>query len=238
MCVPRLEALRWLSKYIQAQIPELKGVICTVIGAPGHQLAFPSLAITPVIFNYEPNQAVETYAVYPDKVTMAVGNYRGVLQLRLTTETEGQRYYLEEKLTQLFLSRAGGPGVLVGSITSCQELGEFTADFEFDSVDWINDEAMKNKYVSLIVLTSVIPALTVRLDAHVVDNLAIGTEIGTGGSVALPGTGELAPTSDDIDALAENTDAPTFDETGVTDPTGTTELGVITEDGDWTNIPL
>ncbi len=233
MCVPRLEALRWLSKYIQAQIPELKDVICTVVGAPGHQLAFPSLAITPVIFTYEPNQAVETYAVYPDKVTMAVGNYRGILQLRLTTDTEYQRYAIEEKLTQLFLSREGGPGVLVGEITSCAELGEFTADFEFDSVDWINDEAMKNKYVSLIVVTSVIPALTVRRDAHVMDQLLVGTEIGQGDNVDLPLDGELAPTSDDIDAEAASTDAPTFDETGVTDPTGTTDLGTITEEGVW-----
>lgn len=233
MCVPRLEALRWLSKYIQAQVPELKDVICTVIGAPGHQLAFPSLAITPVIFTYEPNQAVETYAVYPDKVTMAVGNYRGILQLRLTTDTEYQRYAIEEKLTQLFLSREGGPGVLVGEIASCAELGEFTADFEFDSVDWINDEAVKNKYISLIVLTSVIPALTVRRDAHVMDQLLVGTEIGQGDNVDLPLDGELSPTSDDIDAEAAATDAPTFDETGVTDPTGTTDLGNITEEGVW-----
>lgn len=231
MCVPRLEALRWLSKYIQAQVPELKDVICTVIGAPGHQLAYPSLAITPVIFTYEPNQAVETYATYPDKVTMAVGNYRGILQLRLTTETEYQRYAIEEKLTQLFLSREGGPGVLVGEIASCAELGEFTADFEFDSVDWINDEAMKNKYVSLIVVTSVIPALTVRRDAHVIDQLLVGTEVGQGDNVDLPLDGELAPTSTDIDAEAESTDAPTFDETGVTDSTGTTDLGSITEEG-------
>ena len=233
MCVPRLEALRWLSKYIQAQVPELKDVVCVVVGDPNHQLQTPSLAITPIQFNYEPNQAIESYATYPDRVVMAVGNYRATLQLRITTATVGQRYYIEEKVSQLFLSRVGGPGVLVGHITTCQEFGPFYADFEYESNDWIDDEALELKYVSLIVITAIIPALTIHKEVYEVAELILGTEIGTGDTVGLPIPGESTATSDNIDAPPVATPPPSFDETGVTDPTPATDLGSVTEDGDW-----
>jgi hypothetical protein len=184
MCSTRLEGIRWLAEYLQEQIPALDGRVCEVQGEPGHQMSYPSLAITPVNFTYQPGQASFEYARYADRVVLDVGDYEGLLQLRLTTATLGQRYTLEEEILKALLETPLAPGTLTGQVTTCEEYGPFYVSFELNETDWDDRFAADRKYQSVITVNMSAPALTVRLEAYEVTELQLQTSIGTDPEIA------------------------------------------------------
>lgn len=178
MCSTRLEAIRWLSEYIQQEIPALLGNVCEVQGEPGHQLGNSSLAITPIQFEYLPSQASNLVATLPDRVVLDVGEYQGLLQLRITTGTLGLRYSLEEKILRLFIGTPLAPGILVGTITTCDEFGPFQVSFELNETEWNDARAADRQYSAIITVNSHSPALTIRTDAYAMQTVEVGTEVG------------------------------------------------------------
>lgn len=215
MCSTRVESLKWLGTYLAQNVPELENNICVIIGAPGHKLEYPSLAISANRFSYSSEQAQEM-ETFPDKVTMKVGLYEGVIELKINSATVGQRYALEEKVTQLFLSTELAPGILTGTVTSCVTFGPFSCDFELINFEWENERALERKYESSILVRAIIPALTTRR-AYNVDELVIGLD--------------EVPTTDEVDEASEEVDENTAFVTNAT-----FEVFKINDDGTWSIV--
>lgn len=173
MSIVRLEALRALQCVLVDEIPELEGKVCVGIGAPGHALSFPSMAMTPFKFTYAPYQASELATLSPDKVVMDVGIHEVSLQLRITTKTSLERYALEQKIVDVFLSRPLSPGIIVTPLSGCLLLEEFHAVWSLDNTEWEDGKALEQVYESTITVTGEIPALVTRLEAYPIAHLQL-----------------------------------------------------------------
>lgn len=174
MAVVRLEALRALEIAIECAIPALKGKICVGQAPVGHRLEYPSLSIDPVRWKYAPDQAQETVEIARDRVVMNVGRHTATIQIEIVAADLSQRYELEQKVIDLFLSTPLHPGVLLTPVSACPALGTFIAAWEYDEDEWIDVAAHDGKFISRIIFDGIIPALVTRGEAYTIEQLQLG----------------------------------------------------------------
>lgn len=179
MCVVRIEVLRTLADIITSAIPELNGHVCTGIAPSGEIQGYPSLTLLPGPMRYEPFQALESATIGDPAqgvVVFNVGCHYGPLQMILAASSIGERWTIEQKIIDMFLSRPGGPGVIVVPVNSCPDLGQWVAAFELESDQWVDTNAFDRIYQSTITCNEIVPALTTRRDAYEIRQLVLGTD--------------------------------------------------------------
>lgn len=169
----RYDALKKLACAIEANVPALVGKICVGQGRPGHKLGFPSLAILPTSFTFEPLQEYAVFRNTRESVTYCVGHWRGVVQLRITTATLAERYAIEEAVSQVFMQRAGAPGVLVVDVLAGAD-DVMACAFEFDGADWVEAFGLDQAYGATIALDAIVPALTCRSPEYAIRQIRLG----------------------------------------------------------------
>ena len=181
MAIVRIEALRALGAVIEAAVPELAGNVKVGQAPSSTTQTYPSLTIIPGPLKYEPNQALEQATIGDPAggvVVFNVGAHSGPIQLRIVATTIGERWTLEQKVADLFLGEPMRPGVVVVPVTSCPDLGDWIAAFEYDGDQWMDMDAFDRKLESLITVNGVIPALVTRTDAYPIETLALGVMTG------------------------------------------------------------
>ena len=177
----RIKATERFGKLIECSIKGLKGKICAGPGARDHRLKFPSLAILPGRFTYNPMQADCTnyvtdtaYDGGPLKDVYHVGWWEGTFELRLGTKTASQRYAFECAIEELFLSGATftdklqplpadtclmRPGVIIVDVPEC-----YGARIYLELLDgsWNNEKVFSKEWYSTLRVRVTIPALVAK----------------------------------------------------------------------------
>lgn len=177
MGIVRLEALRSLAARIEAAVPALAGKVKCGQAPAGTEQTYPTLTIIPGTLKYEPHQEAE-HATIGDpalgNVVYNVGAHHGPVQLRIVATTVGERMQLEQDVANFFLAQELRPGIVITEVTTCPELGNWVAAFEYESDQWINVDAFDRKLESLILVNAVIPALVARTGVYEIDELVLG----------------------------------------------------------------
>ena len=174
MSLLRVRALEMLAQCLANSIAPLSaGVeICAGPAEANHKLEFPHLALIPAIFNYLPDQGREytVNGVAPDvgarTIVMDVGRFEVLVQLRLGTKTARQRYDIEDRISNLFLSQPMSPGVLVVEIPNCMDA---YASFEYQDHSWGQERAFEKEWYSTTTINAIVPALVTRSGVNDID---------------------------------------------------------------------
>jgi len=185
VAVVRIEALRGLLRAIKCAVPELEARICPGQAPPDKERVWPHLNVDLGRLRYAPDQASDHHDPGGDRLVVNVGHHQGPALLRLGAQTLGQRYELEQKLLDLFLSQ-DAPGILITPITSAPELGTWVVEWMLDDDEWQDDRAFDRQFFSVITLTVTIPALVTRCGVHTINDLRLG--LADLGAVATPST--------------------------------------------------
>lgn len=179
MSVVRIEALRALERLIELRIPELAGHVC--IDEPGSAFEeMPNVSIIPSKWTFVPEQADDSVTLPGNVVVWNVGQHECPCVLSVLATSKAQRWELEAKLLDLFLSSRHPltdiprPGILVLPVTACPQLSQWLASFELESDEWNDTLAQDHRYESRIVLTAIIPALTVQTPVYTIEQLILG----------------------------------------------------------------
>jgi hypothetical protein len=178
--VVRLEAFAALAAVIAAAIPELDGHICEGMPPSSEHEEVPNLSIIPGRWMFEPEQALEQRVLPGNVVVWNVGQHSAPMTLSIVAATPFQRAKLEAQILDLFLSSTHPlngmhrPGVLVVPVTSCPDLQEWLAAFELESDEWDNSAAFDRRYESKLVITGIIPALTIQRPVYTINSLRLG----------------------------------------------------------------
>lgn len=174
----KINALQRLAEVIAREVKTLRGQICVGPATRDHKLKFPSLAIVPTRFSFQPDQADENDHVRnevrsfgPQTAVFEVGTWEGVIELRLGEKTPFKRYELEHCLEQVFLGNADGtapdawdyagtdymrPGVILIDVPECDNA---RCAFEMEDDTWENERVFANEWYSVMRITARIPAL-------------------------------------------------------------------------------
>lgn len=205
--VVRIEALRALAALIEANIPELLERVCTGVAPSSEHEAVPNLSIQPTKWSYQPEQAGEHVSLPGNVLVWNVGEHECAMVLSLVTATPAQRWELEAKILDLFLSSVHPltgyhrAGVVVLPVAACPQLGEWFCSFELDSDEWNDTLALDRRYESRMVITAHIPALTIERPVYTLNELILGVteDMDTTLTVAtaIPPTVELITINED-----------------------------------------
>ena len=174
----KINALQRLAEVIAREVKTLRGQICVGPATRDHKLKFPSLAIVPTRFSFQPDQADENDYVRnevrsfgPQTAVFEVGTWEGVIELRLGEKTPFKRYELEHCIEQVFLGNADGtapdawdyagtdymrPGVILIDVPECDNA---RCAFEMEDDTWENERVFANEWYSVMRITARIPAL-------------------------------------------------------------------------------
>jgi hypothetical protein len=177
MPIVRLEVFKALGAAIETAVPELAGKVKVGQASSGTEQTYPTLTIVPGKFMHEPFDEYE-HATVGDpadgNVVYNVGELAGFVALRIVATTPSERYALEQKVANLFLSQERRAGILVVDVTACPDLSAFVASFIYDSNDWVNVDAFDRKLESVISVNGIVPALVARTGVYEIDELVLG----------------------------------------------------------------
>lgn len=180
MSVVRIEALRALAKLFERTIPEVAGHVCTGVAPSSEFEHVPNISIQPTRWTYEPEQAEERATLPGNVVVWEVGYHACTCVISIVTATIGQRWDLEAKVLDLFISsvhpvsKMHRPGVIVLPVTACPALGRWVSSFELESDEWSDTLALDRRYESRIVINAIIPALTIERPIYTINELILG----------------------------------------------------------------
>lgn len=184
----KIRLLQRLADLIQCEIKELKGHVCAGPASRDHKLTFPSLALIPQAFTFEPWQQDEFdyvrdrfYDVPPKTTAFVVGKWDGVIEFKLGEKTPFKRYELEAKLEELFLGTTTGtdplyrdpyfdqrPGILLIDVPECY--GARCA-LMLEGDQWENELAFANEWYSTLRVSVEMPAIITKRPVHSIDTL-------------------------------------------------------------------
>jgi hypothetical protein len=177
MGIVRIEALRRLGAVLEAAVPAIAGKVRIAQQPSGVDQTYPTVTIIPGPLKYEPHQEALHATIGPPSngnVVFNVGAHHGPIEIRVVATTVGERWTLEQAISNVFLSQELRPGVLVVEVTATTELSNWIAAFEYDSDQWIDSDAFDRKLESLIIINGIIPALVARSAVYQINNLALG----------------------------------------------------------------
>lgn len=181
-CVVRIDALCALGALIEAQIPELAGRVCVGTQPSSHMEELPNLSIEPAKWRWLPDVALESVVLPGNRLVYDVGNHEASCVLSIVAATPGERWTLEAKVLDLFLSQVHPltgmrlPGVIVLAVSSCPELARWSCSFDLDDDEWVDTLALDRRYESRIAVTATIPALTVSAPVYTIEQLLLGVQ--------------------------------------------------------------
>ena len=169
----RLEAMRAFAQTLATALPGVEIRVGQPVAA--ENLCLPSLAIHPTRFRYFPDE--ERQYREPDPlatdVVVEVGEHEATVQLALYTATPDERYLYEQKIIDLFLEPEGRPGVLMSSVSSDPDLGEFQAAWELEEEEWRDERAFDAILGSVLLVNAYVPALVKRTGVPTVTEMIL-----------------------------------------------------------------
>ena len=175
MAVIKLEALRALVRAIEAAVPTLTMHTYAGQAPPSKAICLPSLAIMVSGAGYEANQETVAFSETGSSICVFnVGMHKLNVQLRLACATLGERYEIENKIINAFLATELHPGVLLTTVTACEDLGDFLAAWELEGSEWRDEKAFDNQYWSVTEVLGQVPALVTRTGVYTIDELKLG----------------------------------------------------------------
>lgn len=178
----RIEALRALGALFELRIPELAGHVCVGVAPSSETEELPNLSIQPTQWSYDPNMAEEVIALPGNRLVYNVGYHEAACVISIMTATLGERWVIEAKVLNLFLSTAHPltgfhmPGVIVLQVTACPELSAWSCSFDLDTDEWVDTLALDRRYESRIQISAEIPALIVDSAVHTIEQLVLAVQ--------------------------------------------------------------
>jgi hypothetical protein len=174
---------------IEAGVPLLAGKVGVGQADMEARAPWPALRVIPRRVNFQPwqeesiDEGISQTETDVDDVVSGyelsrVGDFDGILEVRLYCEYEAQREDLEEQILQLFYATEGAPGSLVAT-TAAVVLGTVTTLHEaivsayLDGDLWQEEMVFAKKRMSFIDLNFAYPALVARGGVYTIDELRI-----------------------------------------------------------------
>lgn len=169
MAVIRTHAMDKLIAILTEAVPELADHICKM-GEPHLKRTWPTLQIIPIRFRYYPQQEHEHKGLSHSVAVFDVGRHQGTIQLRLGANTPAQRWDLEDKILNVFLSQEGRPGVLV---TTIEEVHDAVVAWELEDDEWNNEKVFTKEFYSILTVRAQIPALITREGVYTIEAIRL-----------------------------------------------------------------
>jgi hypothetical protein len=178
MSVVRLCALEALSEVLVEAIPELDGQVCIGVPPNTHEQTYPSMTINPVRWKFQPEEIEELDMGSSGLSVRRVGTHEGMIQIRVLATTPGQRDELASRVVDVFAGfededGCPHPGTILARVTECGAV-PWTACFDLDRDEWINQRAFESKYEALIEVDAAIPALVTKPGVYSIQTLQLG----------------------------------------------------------------
>mgnify|MGYP001565042282 CR=1 FL=1 len=170
----RYTACKALADHVAGEIPALAGKVRILHGEPEDDAAYPGLTILPRRFSFEPWQEDEVWTpLTSTEMVTEVGTFSGTVELRLLALSGPQREVNEERLTRLFLARAGAPGVLVLTLAALEidetaTLYSAPVAFTLEDGEWHEERVWDKRRYTYMTVGLTLPAL-VRTTAPLID---------------------------------------------------------------------
>jgi hypothetical protein len=146
------------------------------------QATYPALRVIPKAMTFTPFQENETGnddgADVTDHTVACVGDFEGVAEVRIYSESKSKREFLEQTILDLFLrTTEGAPGMLTATTPALvlrgrQTLYEATVSAFLDEEDWQEEMVFAKKRYSFIQVQFVYPAMVLR-SAYTIDDLQL-----------------------------------------------------------------
>lgn len=220
----KVRALEKLRDVIISEVKSLRGHVCAGPAPRDRKLKFPSLALVPTRFSFEPQQADERDHVRgvdrsfgPRTAVFNVGTWEGTIELRLGTRTARERYELEFQLEQVFLGNADGtaadaqdragslwmrPGVLLVDIP---EADNARVAFELEDDVWENEKVFANEWYSIMRIAALIPALVRAKSIPTIEELQLSLTHDLETVITTPSEADALPDIETVEVAEDGT---------------------------------
>lgn len=167
-----------IAAYFAANVTGLTGRVSAVQAGPEKTQEFPSVALLPNTFDFQPFEPDEVYwdAVTDDgKVLINVGEFDGIYELQLYAKSVPEREIYEQRIMDLMLSTPGAPGTLYVTLPALlvggyQSLYAPEIKVRLDSEEWREEFSFESRRYSFLDLEISFPALVAR-DAYTIESL-------------------------------------------------------------------
>lgn len=170
----RVASIRRFRDVLSDAIPSLEGRVGVGQQPQNNVKRYPCLNLFPVKWKYLPDQASEALDPVDDRVVENVGRFETILQMRLSVATLNQRQEIEQDILDFFLMQEDRPGILVTTVSTIPELGDFVTSWELETDEWRDEKAFDNQSDTIIELTGTIPALVSRGGVYRMDEVLLG----------------------------------------------------------------
>lgn len=166
-----------VAAYLGTQIASLSGKISSLQEGPESITTWPSVALLPSTFTFEPSDPLEVYwnKTEDDKqVVVDVGEFDGTIELQLYTNTRAMREQYEQVILDLFLSQEGSPGTIFVPtlpliVNGYQSLYTPHIKVRLDTEDWREEFSFDTRRYMFLDLSLAFPALTTYTAATLTD---------------------------------------------------------------------
>jgi hypothetical protein len=177
--VVKLCALEVLGEMITAEIPELVDRVCVGIPPNTHQQTYPSLAIRAAgRWKFYGTTVEELPAGLLNTSVRRVGHHEGMVQLRVLASSPAERDALAQAVVDVFTGFEDEdgyphPGTVLARVTRCG-LVPWTACFDMESDEWVDQRAFEQLYEGLVQVEATIPALVCKRGVPRIETLVLG----------------------------------------------------------------
>jgi hypothetical protein len=172
-----------LAERMREILPPALGVSVKVAAAadPEEKNDFPSLKVLPQSFTFTPLQELEVDDTNPDLLLSEVGEFEGMVEIRISARNLPEREAIQDAVMQAFLEPELSPGVITLAtdppIVNGVQLAKGTfVSFQLDSEDWRDELAFSKKRYTFLECTAQFPALIVR-NVKTINELILALEV-------------------------------------------------------------
>lgn len=168
-----------IADHLATNVAGMQGRVFGVQEGPEKVVNFPSIALLGAAFTFEPSDP--DYVSGDDDtdspLVTDVGEFTGILELQLYTDSKPMRELYEQRIVNHFLAQKGSPGTIYIQLPTLV-INELTTLYapqikvRLDNEEWNEELAFEAKRYTFIDLTFAFPALTAE-NAPVIDELHV-----------------------------------------------------------------
>lgn len=169
-----------IASYLASNVTGLADRVSAVQEGPEKIAEFPSVALLPSTFVFNPSDYDEVYNnddAGDLPLVIDVGEFEGLLELQLYAKSKPERELYEQRIMDLFLSQEGSPGTLFITLPTLTINGVVTLyepeiKVRLDNEEWNEEMSFEAKRYSFLDLQVAFPALTSR-DVPTIEDLQV-----------------------------------------------------------------
>lgn len=168
-----------IANYLAENVTGLSGRVSAVQEGPEKIAEFPSVALLPAAFKFEPSDPdfVDGDDDSDNPLVIDVGEFEGIAELQLYAKSKPERELYEQRIMDLFLSQQDSPGTLFVDLASLTIGGLVTlyaptVKVRLENAEWSEEFSFESKRYSFLDLAFAFPALVAR-DATPIHELQI-----------------------------------------------------------------